>query len=175
MVRRGRTRFSRLAGIEHLEARQLLAADLVVSEFMAINESGLADQDGDFEDWIEIHNSSQQSVSLQGWALTDDPDDLTRWQFPDVTLAAGQYQVVYASGKDRTDPANELHTNFKLSGDGEFLALVQSDGINIEYSFSPRIPAASPRCFVRSFRRPIVDRFFHGAISGSGEFASAPR
>ncbi len=140
MVRSGRSRSQGLSGFEQLESRQLLAADLVISELLAVNDSGLVDQDGDLSDWIEIHNTSSNAISLQGWHLTDDSMDLTRWQFPGVSLDGGDYQLVRASGKDRSDPAGELHANFKLGGDGEFLALVRPDGSTVEYSFSPEFP-----------------------------------
>ena len=140
MVKSERSRFQSLSGFEQLESRQLLAADLVISEFLAVNDSGLVDQDGDFSDWIEIHNASSEPVSLQGWHLTDDSLDLTRWQFPSVDLDGGEYQLVRASGKNRSDPSAELHANFKLSGDGEFLALVRPDGSTIEDSFAPEFP-----------------------------------
>ena len=108
---------------ESLEKRELLAADLVISEFLASNHSGLADQDGDFSDWIEIHNTTAAPVSLNGWYLTDDPNNLPEWKFPNVSLGADGYLVVFASAKDRATAGSELHTNFKLAGDGEYLAL----------------------------------------------------
>ena len=53
------------------------AADLVISEFVASNDRSLRDQDGDYPDWIEIQNTTVGVVSLDGWSLTDDVDDLT--------------------------------------------------------------------------------------------------
>ncbi len=137
---RRRTRHSAIR-VESLEARQLLAADLVISEFMAVNDSTLANEAGEFVDWIEIHNATDQPASLNGWYLTDDADQLGRWQFPDVSIPADGYQVVWASGEDRSDPAGELHTNFKLSGSGEFLALVQPDAQTVEFQFAPEYPS----------------------------------
>ena len=60
---------------ETLECRSMLAGDLVISEFMADNSATLADEDGDYPDWIEIYNPSQDDVSLSGWHLTDDVID----------------------------------------------------------------------------------------------------
>src|SRR5687767_3830401 len=99
--------------IEALETRLFLAADLVINEFMASNQGGLADKDGEFSDWIEIKNRGNQSINLQGWALADQTDLNLRWVFPSVTLGAGQYLVVFASGKD-VKSGNQLHTDFKL-------------------------------------------------------------
>lgn len=113
----------------------------VLSEFLARNDSGLADEDGDHPDWIEILNASDSPVDLGGWHLTDDPANLVRWTFPPLTLAPQQFLVVFASGKDRTtDPGAPLHTNFSLDGDGEYLALVAPDGLEVASSFEPEFP-----------------------------------
>ncbi|NLF30952.1 MAG: LEPR-XLL domain-containing protein, partial [Planctomycetes bacterium] len=127
------------AMLEGLEPRLLLAGDLWITELMAVNDGPLADADGEHSDWVEIYNASGAAVDLAGWHLTDDPADLTRWTFPSVTLDAGDYLVVFASGKDRVDPA-ELHTDFKLSGDGEYLALVAPDGVTVEFEYAPTFP-----------------------------------
>src|SRR5438270_12104437 len=87
-------------------------AQPVVSEFMASNSATLADEDGDHPDWIEIHNPDGAAISLDGWYLTDSAKTKKRWAFPAVTLPAGGYLVVFASGKDRRDPTRPLHTNF---------------------------------------------------------------
>lgn len=123
----------------------LPAQNLVrISEFMAVNDRGLEDEDRNEEDWIEIHNSEASDVNLEGWFLTDDPENLTKWTFPAVTLGAGEYLVVFASGKDRRDPAGPLHTDFRLSGDGEYLALVGPDGVTVTSEFSPAYPIQAP-------------------------------
>ncbi len=98
---------------------------LIINEFVAVNRTGLTDQDGDYSDWIEIYNRSDQAVNLSGWSLTDDPNQPEKWSFPNMTLASQAYLVVFASGKDRqsTEPSSELHTNFKLGRQGEFLGL----------------------------------------------------
>ena len=103
-------------------------ADPQISEFLASNNSGLKDEDGDRSDWIEIVNPDNASVNLSGWALTDDSTNLAKWTFPNVTLGAGQRIVVFASGKDRAVGGAELHTNFSLSSNGEYLALVKPGG-----------------------------------------------
>ncbi len=117
-----------------------LAQDVVISEFMASNSETLNDEDGDSEDWIELFNQSGSPLNLSAWYLTDDATLLTKWAMPDVTLAPGQLMVVFASNKDRVDPASELHTNFKLSAGGEFLAIVRPDGSTIEHSYNPTFP-----------------------------------
>ncbi|NQU22012.1 MAG: lamin tail domain-containing protein, partial [Candidatus Nealsonbacteria bacterium] len=67
---------------ETLEPRQVLQGGPLVSEFMAVNNHTLADEDGDFSDWIEIHNPAATPIDLDGWYLTDKADNLTKWQFP---------------------------------------------------------------------------------------------
>ena len=116
---RRRPRFTgRRPLLEVLEDRALLAGDtLLITEFMAANDRTLADGDGNYPDWIEIHNPTSGSVDLDGWYLTDDPDRLDRWPLPAVTLDAGEYLLVFASGQpvdDYVDRAGNLHANFAL-------------------------------------------------------------
>ncbi len=113
---------------------------LILTEFMSINDSTLQDEDGAYSDWIEIYNSDIIALNLNGYFLTDDPDNLSKWQFPDLVLQPEEYLIVFASGKDRKDPTSTIHTNFKLSGDGEYLALVKNDGTTIATSFDPAYP-----------------------------------
>ncbi len=116
----------------------MLAAAAVITEFMASNSETLADEDGDYADWIEVHNPGPEPLDLDGFYLTDDPENLSRWQIPQASLAAGGYLIVFASGKDRA--AGDLHTSFKLSAGGEFLALVRPDGETVESAFAPEYP-----------------------------------
>jgi len=128
---------------ERLEKRLLLSiGGLTISEILAVNDSLYPDENGEFSDWIEIHNPTDTQVSLDGWYLTDDDTYLTKWGFPDVALDPGEYLVVFASGKDRVGP-DELHTNFQLDGDGEYLALVGPDGLDgvaVSYEYAPAFP-----------------------------------
>src|SRR5512145_1160970 len=72
-------------------------AALLISEFVAQNDGGLRDADGDSPDWIEIQNDSVTPVSLAGWHLTDSPTNLVKWTFPATNLPAGGFLVVFAS------------------------------------------------------------------------------
>ncbi len=99
----------------------------MITEFMASNSASLSDEDGETSDWIELHNAGDVPASLDGWFLTDDADQLDRWQLPDVVINPGAFLVVFASGKDRDDPARELHTSFRLSAGGEYVALVSPE------------------------------------------------
>ena len=115
-------------------------AQLILSEFMASNTRTLLDEDGVSSDWIEIQNVSARTVNLQGWFLTDSAANLTQWRFPATNLSAGSFLVVFASGKDRSIPGAPLHTRFSLSSGGEYLALVQPDGVTVASSFAPAYP-----------------------------------
>ena len=118
---------------------QPLFAEPRINEFLAVNNRGLTDGDEEATDWIEIYNPGSKAVSLGDWSLTDDTESPDKWLFPNVTLGPRKYLVVFASGKDRTE-GNELHTNFKLNGDGENLALVQPDGSTAASEFAPGYP-----------------------------------
>ncbi len=109
--------------------------DVWISELGALNENGPEDEDGDNEDWIELFNDGSEAVALGGYYLSDDPDDLTRWQIPDgFEIAPGAFHVVFASGKDRKDLEAPLHTSFRLSGDGEWVLLTEPDGLTVVHS-----------------------------------------
>ena len=116
-------------------------ADPVISEFLAANTTTIVDHDGASSDWIEIFNPDPQPASLAGWYLTDTATDKKKWAFPDVTVAAGGYLLVWASNQNRRDPAKPLHTNFVLNAAGDYLALLQPDGTTVATEFAPAFPA----------------------------------
>jgi hypothetical protein len=101
---------------------------VVINEAVSSNAE-FEDEDGDSEDWFELYNHSNESVSLAGWTVSDDPMKPKMWQFPDVTLAPGAYLVVWASDKDRAVSGRPLHTNFKISSSGETLYLYDDQGV----------------------------------------------
>jgi len=124
-------------------SHQALAVPLI-TEFVADNETTLADEDGDFSDWLEIHNPDAAAVDLTGWYLTDSATNLTKWPIPAITLQPGEFIVVFASGKDRRVPGSELHTNFGLGAGGEYLGLVMADGTTVAHDYSPEYPNQDP-------------------------------
>ena len=97
------------------------------------------DEDGEASDWIELLNVSSDVVDLGGWHLTDEAQDSNKWTLPRVSIGPGQHRVVFASGKDRDNPLRPLHTNFKLSADGEYLVLTRPDE-SIEFALAPQFP-----------------------------------
>lgn len=112
---------------------------LRINEFMALNQTEITDIDGDFSDWIELYNPTGSPVHIEGWGITDDVEFPFKWLIPDVTINPDEYLIIYASGKDRRDSNSELHTNFKLSGTGEYLGLVSNSGAAVT-EFAPTFP-----------------------------------
>jgi hypothetical protein len=107
---------------------------------MAINNTTLQDEDGSYSDWIELYNSGTNAVDLGGWYLANSPSNLTHWQFPSTNLGPNRFLVVFASNKNRRIAGAPLHTNFKLGGSGEYLALVMPDGMTKASEFAPVFP-----------------------------------
>lgn len=108
------------------------AQQLFINEFMASNSYTIADENGDFEDWIEIYNQGSTVVNLSGYGLSDDVTEPFRWVFPSVNLQAGAYILIWASGKDRRAPGSPLHTNFSISAGGEILLLTNPSGQRVD-------------------------------------------
>jgi hypothetical protein len=164
-------RRSRLT-FESLEPRNLLAGSPWINELMAINNHSLQDRDGEYSDWIELHNAEDTPLGLGGWYLTDDSERLNRWRLPAVSIPPHGYLVVFASGNDRVDPQSELHTNFRLSGDGEFLALVEPNGTTIHQQFTPAYPRQRADVSYGLSDDLLLMRYFAtptpGAANGSG-------
>ena len=115
-----------------------------INEFMANNSSTINDGDGNSSDWIELYNAGPGPVDLGGWYLTDSSSNLNKWEFPSgTTLAEDAYLIVFASGQnidDYVDGSGYMHTNFKLTTGGEYLALVMPDGTTPKSEFTPSYP-----------------------------------
>jgi Concanavalin A-like lectin/glucanases superfamily/CotH kinase protein/Lamin Tail Domain/Immunoglobulin domain len=137
--------FPALAGVMMVcNLTAFAASNVIISEIMARNDTVLADEDGDYQDWIEIYNRGGTTVNLLDWALTDNPANLVKWRFPETNLPPAGFMVVFASEKNRRVPGAPLHTNFKLSADGEYLALVEPDGATVATEFAPAFPPQLP-------------------------------
>ncbi|WP_367870632.1 lamin tail domain-containing protein [Luteolibacter sp. Populi] len=122
--------------------------EVVISEFMADNADGLEDDFGDRSDWIELFNTDTVPVNLDGWWLTDDSSNKAQWRIPAVTLPGKGTLLVWASGRNRVNPAAALHTNFSLSKSGEFLGLYQPNAVGglpeLVHFYGPAYPAQAP-------------------------------
>ena len=119
-------------------------SQLGITEFAANNEGAYLDEDGDSSDWIEIQNSGPSPISTKGYHLTDNSDNLKKWTFPDEIIAPNGILIVFASGKNRNKKGSELHTNFSLSSNGEYLALVGPENVGIATEFSPKASLFEP-------------------------------
>lgn len=84
-----------------------------INEVLMENRAGMTDGDGDRSEWVELKNNGGSAAQLSGYFLSDDPAKPLKWALPEISLAPGEYLVVFLSGKDRTQ--GELHASFGLS------------------------------------------------------------
>lgn len=148
--------------------------DVIISEFLASNATGIRDEDGTRSDWIELHNHGEEDADLEGWFLTDDASRPTQWRFPAVRLAAGEFLLVWASGKDRRVPGAPLHANFSLAAGGEYLALLDAR-TNIVSAFAPAYPAQQADIsYGRDRADPSITGYFLQPTPGAPNATSGP-
>jgi hypothetical protein len=143
LARSGPGRDAAIAGFQIREVDAPLiptGAVPFLSEFVAVGNETHQDENNDTPDWIELYNPTGVDWDLGGYHLTDNPANLTKWTFPTTLLQAKTYLVVFASNKNRNTANAELHTNFRLSSDGEYLALVAPDGVTVLSEFAPTFP-----------------------------------
>lgn len=121
-------------GAEHdvfvyqVEPSSIPVEDVAINEFMADNETSVADQAGEYDDWIELYNNGTTTVDLSGYYLSDKEGEPSKWQFPENTLIAPKgYLIIWADEDEDQASAQEIHASFKLSSGGETLLLVNSD------------------------------------------------
>lgn len=98
--------------------------DIVINEFMASNDTTAADQDGEYDDWIELYNNSENAIDISGYGLSDDLNDLTAFTFPDETLFQPNTYIIVWADKDLTQSG--YHADFKISASGESLYLTDA-------------------------------------------------
>jgi hypothetical protein len=103
---------------------------LAINELMASNNTTIQDPQGQYDDWIEIHNYGLDAIDIGGMYLTDDLSDTTKWQIPAnntaaTTIPAGGYLLIWA---DNDTTGAGLHANYKLDAGGEEIGLYDSDG-----------------------------------------------
>jgi hypothetical protein len=106
---------------------------VVISEFMASNSENLPDPQGQYDDWIELHNAGDEAIDIGGMYLTDDLDQPTMWRIPDATgsatiIPARGYLLIWAD-EDLQEPG--IHADFRLSSDGEEIGLFDRDGVTL--------------------------------------------
>ncbi len=122
-----------------IKTPQIVTDAIVVNEFMADNSTTIPDPNGEFDDWIELYNPTTNAITLTGKYLTDKKDNLTKYQFTqqNLMLNPNEYLLIWC---DEQQEQQGIHTNFKLSAGGEFIALVDADGITVidSLSFGPQ-------------------------------------
>ena len=115
-----------------------VTGDLAINELMPVNTSTASDQDGEYDDWIELHNNTNSNIPLLGCYLSDNSNNL-KWAFPDTFIAANGYLIIWA---DENGSEAGLHANFKLNGSGEQVALYDStNAIVVDEVIFGAIPA----------------------------------
>lgn len=107
----------------------IAAGAVVINEFLAANDQGVTDPAGQYEDWIELYNTTSEDISLEGVFLSDDATNPDKWAFPAATIPAGGFLLLWA---DEDQNQEGLHTNFKLSKSGEEILLSNTDGSIID-------------------------------------------
>jgi hypothetical protein len=101
-----------------------LNPELFINEFMASNDSAIADEYGEYDDWIELYNGDNISVWLGDKYLSDNLSNPNKWQMPDITLQPGEFVLFWADN----DPEQGIkHTNFKLNEAGDDIGLFDSE------------------------------------------------
>lgn len=108
---------------------------VVINEVCSSNDFVIFDEDGEAPDWVELYNIGNTAVNLEGWFLSDKLDEPQKWTFPSKSIAPGEFLLIFASGKDKSD--TYLHTSFKLSKDGEYITLIDASETLIDKHFIP--------------------------------------
>jgi len=103
---------------------------LVINEIMAGNVTAVADQNGEYDDWVELYNGNSFSLNLSGYFLSDNENDLYKWSFPNVTVAANDYLIIWCDTAGNSQ--NGLHTTYRLSADQEEVYLTSGSGTVID-------------------------------------------
>lgn len=103
---------------------------IIINEIMASNSATAKDEAGEYDDWIELFNPSENSIDISGYYLSDKADNLPKWQIPQGTVINGKdYLIIWA---DEDQEQGSLHCNFKLSADGEELFLTNTEGTLVD-------------------------------------------
>ncbi|MBN1338504.1 MAG: CotH kinase family protein [Bacteroidales bacterium] len=110
---------------------QIAYTQILINEYSSSNLSGFQDNYGEYEDWIELHNSDLLGINLGGYCLSDDPEDTQKWEFPfGVTIPSGGFLKIWATGRDEVTGSN-YHTSFRLTqtkADTEYIVLTNPLG-----------------------------------------------
>jgi spore coat protein CotH len=143
---------------------------LYINEFMASNDETISDEHGDFDDWIEVYNASDETVWLGDKFLTDNLSSPTKWQMPDAYLEPGNFQIFWADDESDQGP---FHTTFKLSADGEDIGIFDANLTAIdEYIFGPQTTDISEGRFQNGENNWVL--FDHPTPGASNGYLDVP-
>lgn len=106
--------------------------DIVINELMASNDATVADNAGEYDDWIELYNTSSSTVDLSGWYITDKSDNLTKYDIPSGTQILGNDYLIIWADEDSSQGPNPVHANFKLSAGGELVMLLDASVLLVD-------------------------------------------
>lgn len=140
----------------HLIQSDINLGDIVINEFLAVNNTTAADEEGEFDDWVELYNTTDFAISTAGLYLSDDADVFQKWALPDVIIPADGYLIIWADGDENQ---GALHAGFKLSSDGETLVLSDENEVVIDST---------------SFGEQSDDISMARIPNGTGPFVAAP-
>lgn len=127
--------------------------EIVINEFMATNTNTVADQDGEFDDWIELYNKSIYNIDVSDWILTDNASNLDKYRIPAGTIMPpDSYLIIWA---DEDGKQTGFHSNFKLSSSGEEVFLLDATGQQVDKV---------------SFGQQVTDKSYARSPNGSGDF-----
>lgn len=101
---------------------------LYISEIVASNSYSYKDSDGEYSDYIEIYNAYDYDINLENYRLSDSIYEVNKWRFPNITIKAHEYLLVFASGKNKCKESDKCHVNFKLNSEGETISLIDETG-----------------------------------------------
>jgi len=117
-------------------SRVVNAQEVIINEFLASNDACYADEFGEFDDWLEIYNTADCALDINGIYLTDDPEDMLKFHFQpggEFLIQPGEFFIFWCDNDEEQGPH---HTNFKLSGGGEFIGITMTDGTTVADSLT---------------------------------------
>ncbi|MBU1114909.1 MAG: CotH kinase family protein [Bacteroidetes bacterium] len=99
----------------------VFAQDIRINEVSSSNSKVIVDNDGEYSDWFELFNNSSSKINLSNYFISDDINDLTKWQFPNVELEPDSCLLVFASGKNRKERVEHWETVFREGDNCKYL------------------------------------------------------
>jgi hypothetical protein len=116
--------------------------EVAFNEIMAKNDFAVMDQNGEYDDWVELYNTSNRRINLSDLYMSDDKNNKFKWKFPvNASIESHSVLVVWTDGDSLQQG---LHTNFKLSAAGDSVYISNADGFVIDsVYFGPQSPDIS--------------------------------